>query len=440
MSNYTQSTFFTPKDGLTPGDPLKIIKGSDIDPELDAISTAVATKLDTAGDGISIASTTVAVAWDGLTTLGAAPASGDLIAIADISNSNAIRSVTLANIADLLAGTVTSTGLSDASGVLTVDINSATEQVGIDGALDFLLMYDASAGGLRKVSIDDAFSGAGGSVPDTRDLIAGAGMTGGGTLASDRTFNVIGGDGITVNADDIEVDINGLTSAVAVGADSIMIYDASAAGIRKETLTDIKTLVEPDTATATSEGIVELATQAEVDAGTDTARVVTPDTLANYAGLGAGGGSFRMSNTDGHDFRSTATWTTIDDGTTPAWTWDVSNGGVYQLEAWIYLTSATEAYNLQIAFSANHWSTGWKELSNNTAGDVEYTQSGISGYNGDISLLASVSAPSARAVKVHLAVEPSADGTLAIQVKQDASVANESMVEHGSWARLVQVV
>ena len=37
-----------------------------------------------------------------------------------------------------------------------------------------------------------------------RDMIAGAGMTGGGTLAADRTFNVIGGTGITVNANDVQ--------------------------------------------------------------------------------------------------------------------------------------------------------------------------------------------------------------------------------------------
>jgi len=34
-------------------------------------------------------------------------------------------------------------------------------------------------------------------------------------------------------------------------------------------------------ATTTSSGVVELATQAEVDAGTDTTRAITPDTLAN---------------------------------------------------------------------------------------------------------------------------------------------------------------
>jgi hypothetical protein len=439
MSNYTQSTFFTPKDALTPGDPLKIIKGSDIDPELSAISTAIGTKLDTAGDGISLASTTVSVAWDGLTALGVAPASGDLLAIADISNANAIRRITMDNLADLFAGTVTATGLSNTAGVITVDINSTTEQTGVDGTLDFLLMYDASAGGLKKVNFDDAFAGAGGSVPDTRNLTAGAGLTGGGTLAADRTFDVVGGDGITVNANDIEVDITGLTAAVATLSDEIMIYDATALGIRKESLTDIKTLVAPSTATSSAEGIVELATQAEVDAGTDTARVVTPDTLANYAGLGGGGGSFRMIDTTGHDFRSTAVWTDIDDGTTPAWTWAVTNGEIYHLEGLIYITSATEEYNCQIEFDANHFSTGWKWLSNNTAGSVDFTQSAITGYNADIALITSITAPSARLIKVFLAIEPSANGNVAVQVKQDTSVANESMVEHGSYMRLVQI-
>lgn len=44
------------------------------------------------------------------------------------------------------------------------------------------------------------------SVPNTRQVIAGAGLTGGGDLSADRTFNVVAGDGsITVNANDITV-------------------------------------------------------------------------------------------------------------------------------------------------------------------------------------------------------------------------------------------
>ena len=42
-------------------------------------------------------------------------------------------------------------------------------------------------------------------------------------------------------------------------------------------------------ASLTAEGVVELATQAEVDAGTDANRVVTASTLTNFSGLGGGG-------------------------------------------------------------------------------------------------------------------------------------------------------
>jgi len=44
------------------------------------------------------------------------------------------------------------------------------------------------------------------------------------------------------------------------------------------------TITAAATTTATTEGIIELATQAEVDAGTDTVRAVTPDTLDGYGG------------------------------------------------------------------------------------------------------------------------------------------------------------
>jgi len=46
VSNYTQITFFAPKDALLSGNPAKLIKGADIDPELAAIATAIASKLD----------------------------------------------------------------------------------------------------------------------------------------------------------------------------------------------------------------------------------------------------------------------------------------------------------------------------------------------------------------------------------------------------------
>ena len=46
MSEYTKSTNFASKDSLPSGDPLKIVKGTEINTEFDNIATAVATKAD----------------------------------------------------------------------------------------------------------------------------------------------------------------------------------------------------------------------------------------------------------------------------------------------------------------------------------------------------------------------------------------------------------
>lgn len=46
MSNYTKATNFATKDGLTTGDPAKVVKGTEIDTEFNAIASAVASKAD----------------------------------------------------------------------------------------------------------------------------------------------------------------------------------------------------------------------------------------------------------------------------------------------------------------------------------------------------------------------------------------------------------
>lgn len=53
MSNYTKSTNFATKDNLSSGDPLKIVKGTEIDTEFNNIATAVATKTDNASAAIT---------------------------------------------------------------------------------------------------------------------------------------------------------------------------------------------------------------------------------------------------------------------------------------------------------------------------------------------------------------------------------------------------
>jgi hypothetical protein len=53
MSNYTKTTNFASKDNLNPGNPLKIVKGAEIDTEYNNIATAVATKTDNASAAIT---------------------------------------------------------------------------------------------------------------------------------------------------------------------------------------------------------------------------------------------------------------------------------------------------------------------------------------------------------------------------------------------------
>jgi hypothetical protein len=48
MSNYSKAVDFAVKDGYTVGNPLKIVKGAEIDNEFNLIQTAIATKSDLA--------------------------------------------------------------------------------------------------------------------------------------------------------------------------------------------------------------------------------------------------------------------------------------------------------------------------------------------------------------------------------------------------------
>jgi len=60
MSNYTQTTNFATKDALASGNPLKVVKGTEINTEFANIATAIATKLDDGGsiDNTPIGATT----------------------------------------------------------------------------------------------------------------------------------------------------------------------------------------------------------------------------------------------------------------------------------------------------------------------------------------------------------------------------------------------
>jgi len=70
MSNYTKATNFAVKDTLASGNPAKIIKGTEINTEFDAIATAVATKSDSASPTFTGTLTAATVDVTGTLTAG----------------------------------------------------------------------------------------------------------------------------------------------------------------------------------------------------------------------------------------------------------------------------------------------------------------------------------------------------------------------------------
>ena len=191
MSDYSPVNDFSAKDSLGTGEAEKLILGSDMDAETAALQTAINSKFDSddfASQAEAEAGTNTAKLMHPLRAeqhLAAYLAEGaamvaDLKAIADPGadriyfwddSDNALEFLTLGN------------GLA----ITTNDLAwSASGITGHDTFSDFVSDEHVAHGGVS--------------------VVAGAGMTGGGTIAASRTLNVIGGTGITANADDIEVD------------------------------------------------------------------------------------------------------------------------------------------------------------------------------------------------------------------------------------------
>ena len=123
MSNYTKTVNFATKDNLSPGNPLKIVKGTEIDTEYNNIATAVATKTDNSAaaitggaiDGAAIGGTTPAAgAFTTLAASGTTTLAGALVGAATQAAFNTV-STTLN-----LGGAATAVNIGAATGTATV--------------------------------------------------------------------------------------------------------------------------------------------------------------------------------------------------------------------------------------------------------------------------------------------------------------------------------
>lgn len=113
---------------------------------------------------------------------------------------------------------------------------------------------------------------------DTLVLTAATGLTGGGDLTSPRSFDVGAGVGITVNADDVALDV-----ASDLNVDHSGVSLLAGTGISGTGLGDLTAsrTINALAATEGQVGVIEIATQGEVDTGTDDTRAVTPLKLAS---------------------------------------------------------------------------------------------------------------------------------------------------------------
>ena len=159
----------------------------------------VATVADSGAGGITVANSgsesaavTLELDVNGLTA--ATLASGDFLAFSDESASgDPTKKESIDDIATLFAGA----GLTASSAVINLDITGfdAIAEGALTAASDVMLVYDDDAGVNKKITIEDLEDAIGGTGTVT-NVVAGSGLTGGGTTTA--TLDVGAGTGISV--------------------------------------------------------------------------------------------------------------------------------------------------------------------------------------------------------------------------------------------------
>jgi len=217
MSDYSRSIDFTAKDALTTGDPNKIVKGSDVDSELDAIGTASVTK---ANKYPPVASGNVAVLSaagdlvDGLVTsteLGILD--GVTVTTAELNLLDGVTATTAElNTMDGITASVVELNLMDGVTATTAEINIVD---GITATLAEINLLDGVTATTAEINLLD------GVTATTAELNILDGVTASatelnlmdGVTSTTAEINIL--DGVTANASEI----NGLSGLTATSTE-----------------------------------------------------------------------------------------------------------------------------------------------------------------------------------------------------------------------------
>ena len=227
----------------------------------------------------------------------------------------------------------------DSGGALSIDLDSETLDIAGDGAG----ISTAGSGNQITISGDhDALTNfvANEHIDHTSvTLTAGNGLTGGGTIASNRTFAVGAGTHITVNSDDVEVNTGTLIAAISGSIVTTANVTSAGALMDSEVDADIKTLSLPASTTISTFGksLIDdaAASNARTTLGLGTSAVLDTAAIAN-------GGSGVATADQIHTFVTTQTDSTAADTS--------GNAATATLASTVTVSDSTSNTNFPITF------------------------------------------------------------------------------------------
>ena len=262
MSNYTKTVNFATKDNLSPGNPLKIVKGTEIDTEFNNIATAVATKTDNSAaaitggaiDGAAIGGTTPAAgAFTTLAASGTTTLAGALVGAVTQAAFN--TTTTTLN----LGGAATAVNLGAATGTATVNNTTlaakaitASTTLNVTGASTLTGAVTATAGVTGPIT-SSSVAITGGSITGITDLAVADGGTGASTAAGalnnllpSQTSNAnkyLQTDGTNASWDAVSLSTSDITGTLPVANGGTGV--TSSTGTGNVVLSNSPTLVTP---------------------------------------------------------------------------------------------------------------------------------------------------------------------------------------------------